>query len=1507
MSRQRSALAAARKKSVGLDSAQFVYLVDPQRADPVLREQRERRLHAILKYDSPREILDSMSHTTSAQEEALVTFRAFDDDMVAVHSDASSTSNPVTPRETSISAIVEQQAQIEVTVTSPRKSSRVPSLNFGSDKRSPRPTAEQRRKSLKTILMMPADVLSGLGEIEETLAALGDDKKLLGLEEQAEAVMSARGVRSQNRQRTPQVSQRSTPRVSPLPTLPPVNEPDFDQEITDAIHGGFSAVETASEMMSTIEGTVEALRLDLVGMFDATLGAYLQKQQSVIISAVNAVKKLLADTVVPRWAEKNSTIQSQKDEVAAERRVSLHAKNEVSRLQAAMRKYGIVPAKWGVIAPPSDGCVLLCCDFPMLPSLWERDAAGVRTSVKLMTELERKLIREMKSGYEVSNDGVSFLLAFSNCRAAVDWGLSFQSQLLGLSWPSSLLQLAECQPDAKLTWKGIKARIAVHCGSVTSRFDPETQSFGFVGEGVRVANAMMTYCPEGSMVASNVVLAPIGDLRSLATHGGGYGIAVDVVLEGTNMRITRLVPYALGLRLSAFADASDTFSKTPGHPGFLMHTLRPSDWAHTGAQSTMILSTSSNAPKAVEVDRDADQVCVGSQFALAMEDEEDNLQQLAMCLNLTTLPDKVLRVLKSAESAAFPVVTVFAQIIDANKAFARHQPSLLPTIRSMLKCVRKAVKGLTTGTDISCVGETASLIFASRMEAVTFVDRFLATFYSCTWDKETKTGWALAFPKSQDPTPDVVVGVHCGPLSNFDHPGLNRDVSDCFDALAKANTETFTSMYSSLTVSTVEGGASPLPPSELLLSGYAKNFDVACALASFALPGEAIFSSALLDTCGSAQAKSISFVDLGHHSIQSPKYDGILMCGISSSYHAKHGSPRSNASTVHSTVTAEGCSWPSSHTVQGLIAWVPILHETHAANLRAMNLLRGERSINQMRRPPKPSDVVFVSVEAYVPQIMWTRPKKSLILEALRVFQRCVRGLLTELDDGYEVFADPQCFLLAFSDQLTAFRFSSLIQDKLASAFWPPAFIEEFKPHVKRVENSVGALLWSGLKARVAMVTPQRNQPSKSETASTDESFNEVITDTIPGLGMTTYFSRAVRWCVALCSVAAYGQTLIDKTTADNIQSSLSLIDGPTVDWAVSICVPEKATPLRGFQVKSQLLKGRVLECSPSAVFSENAFLSWYTLLHKDDTSIQYVLDAGTAGMLSPQQTGRVSRANSLLPAGMFDQPGLAIVESIAPSEHTGTPDQFTRSTTELYSGVSPSVAPLPISTHVTPRQRRFSSVTPQKFTEDTVDSAEYQELLDEFNKVHRVMKGLFEIEQEFVRTYIFKEQMRHFRSEDEFLKIIVQACRDGGVKWAGSHDNKHHDKGFAALCGSATAPDAVLTRHTSTGGETSRQRTPTTRLRPSDVTASIASLFCQFHMLVTRGTRIRRKSSLSVDTMGSVNPADSMRLRSRSITASDAPQFTPRQGTRIQATVGDLGAKAVETSESDNEENQED
>lgn len=1487
---------------MGLDNAQFVYLVDPQREDVVAREQRERMLHAIIKYDSPRQHFDSMSRAAAGPEE-FSSFRAFDDEVVAVQSDTSSSSSTCSRsgRDTSTS-MISSARQPFIEVTSPRRTSRVPSLNFQPDRRSPRPTADQRRKSLKMIMMMPTDVLSGLGEIEETLSAIDDDKKLLGLEEQAEAAMSARGPRHsvRNLQKSPHGSQRdASPRVSPhLPALAAVPERNFATEIENVLHAGFSAAETTSQMMRTIEETVEAMRVDLVGLFDPTLESHLRQQQNVVLQAVRAVKKLVADTVVPRWNEKNNTIQNQKDEIAAERRVSIQAKSEVSRLQAAMRKYGIVPAKWNVVSPAEDSCFLLCCDFPMVPTLWERDTPGVRASVKLIVELQRKLIREMKSGYEVANDGVSFLLAFSTGRAAVDWGLSFQSQLLGLSWPSSLLTLPECQPDAKLLWKGIRARIALHSGSVTSRFETESQTFVYHGEGVRVASSIMRYCPEGGIVASQPVLRLIEDLRSLATHGGAHGVPVDAEVEGNVMRLTRLVPHSLAQRLAAFADTGSVISKTPAYPAFLMLTLRPSDWSHCGQPAIMDMSTSNTSYTPHDggesgPSRENDQVCVANEFPVAIEHDADNLSQLSLCLNLTTLPDKVYHVLESAEVAGVPVVTVFAQIIDANKAFARHQPSLLPTIRGMLKCVRKAVKGLTSGTDIACVGETASLIFASRTEAVTFVDRFLATFYSFSWDEETKIGWALAFPKSKEPTPDVVVGVHFGTLVNYSNPSLAGDVSDCFDALAQQNTETFTNLYASLTVSTVEGSASRLPPSELLLSGFAKNFDIACALASFALPGEAVFSAALQDACGVARTKSMSFIDLGYHSLQTPRYDGALFCGISASFKAKGGSQRSNASTVHSTVTAEGSTWPSSNTVQGLIAWVPMLHETHSTNIRAMTNLKAERSINQMRRPPKPREVVFVVVEALVPRAMWNRPKKFLILEALRVFQRCVRGLLTELDDGYEVFTDPQCFYLAFADQLKAFRFCSHIQDKLASAFWPPAFMEEFKHFVRRTEAPDGALLWSGLRARAAMVTPQRSNAEASDSAG-GEVMAEVTVDVMPGTGTTAYFGKALRWCVALCSVAAFGQTLIDKTTSDNIQSSLSTIDGLTVDWAVSLSVPEKSTPLRGFNVKSQLLKARTLECSPSPVFGDGGFLPWFLLLRKDEASIEYVVAADVGGISS--HAGRVSRVNSMLPAFVFDQP-VTMVDSIA-GDGVLTPDPFLRSATE--TGNSP--APLPFSTHVTPRQRRQTTVTPSRVSEDMVDLADYNDLLEEFNKAHRIIRGLLDIEQEFVRTYIFKEQMRHFRSEDEFNRIVVQACRDAGVKWGGGSDVKHTEKSLMTLCSAILPPDAVLVRNSHTGSETGRtHKTPRDRLRAGDVTTSMAGLLCQFHVVISRGARLRRKSSL-VD-LGAVGSADSTRARSRSIT--EAPNYTPRQSMRIQSSIaGDLGARAVDSSDSeDNEE----
>lgn len=1415
MSRQRSALTSARRRSVTMDTTQFVYLVDPQRNDPVLREQKQRLLKTLLKYESPRpsfatERRRSSTGTDEIDDDVesplgLRCFKAFgdddDDDASAKHvlshrgSGAGGSHTQYPELED-----VDGGPQIAVTCTSPRKS--VPNLRLALEKspRSPRSTrvdAAQRRKSLKALMMMPADVLSGLGSVEETLEAIGDDSKLLGLEEHAEQLMSARLSRRHKTVASPGATPRqaATPGFV-LPDLPPVVHPDFAAEVEEVLKH-FSPMETLQEMLNTITDTVHAFRFDLVGLLNKDIESYLVKQQGVTVAALNAAKKLLEGVAIPKALEQTRLLQSTQEDLAMERRLTARARAETSKIQSSMRQYGIVPAKWGVLPPPPESCVVLCCDLPLVNTLWKRDPVSVRTSMKLIVELQRKLIREMKSAYEVQSDGTSFLMVFASSKLAVDWALAFHVQLLGLSWPASLLQLEPCQADAKLLWKGISARIAIHRGGMSTSFDPELQCTYYFGEALRVASSMMSFCPPGAVVASEDALESIADLKDLATHGGGFGIPFTAEVEGAFMRMTRLVPHSLKGRLDRFHHSGSTGAAHPTETSFLLTTLRPSDY------------TVRELPSAdAATDSAAEQVCVANEFFSAIEEDEEMIKQLTLCVDLNNVPDGVMKLLDNAERAGIPVATIFVQIVDAAKAFEKHRPSLLPTVRTLLGCVKKAVRGLTSGTDIACVGETVSLVFAARTDAVTFMDRFLSFFYHAKWHPDTLTGWALAFPNTKEPSPEVVIGGHYGPL----HKSL-----DCDDGrLVASMTAQYASLTQSLSVSNANASMA-LGAGSKLLGGYAASFDTACAFAAFALPGEVILSSALAESCASnADSRGIGFMELGLFSIQNPRYEGILFAGVSNAQRSRS----SNGSSLHSSVTAEGACWPSSKTVAALVGWLPTLHDVFQANQRAMAALLSERSINQMRRPPGAKNVVTVACEVYIPKKMWDSRRKFLVLDALKSYQRCVRGLLTELEDGYEVFCDPQCFFLAFASQTKAVRFALGLQDKLMSLFWPPAFVDEFKPFVQRVTTPDGVPVWCGLRARVAVVTPP-----------------ETFVDTLPSSGVTSYFGYGVRWCTALCSVAQFGQTLLDQATADAMQSFFQELGEPTIDFAASVLVPGRAMPLKTYSLSSTLLKRRSVDpCDLSMYHEASSLLAWYVMYTKEDTPVSYVLSGPSMSNSVTDPFGasanKVGRANSIVP-GLFEQ--LAYSDF---GTHSEKGDPFLKSASSEPAPGPQRLTPLPASVSVTPRVARGSSSHLSPTHPPELELPEMHTLQDELTRVHRLVKRLLDQVQGFLRQHLGQGKEKGPKTEEEIARSIIHVCKELGVHWKG--ESKPVDKAFVALCNAVLPVDSALGG--SASGQVSRQASGIGPAfhgpAPPDFTASVAGMVCIFFSSLTMGAK---------------------------------------------------------------------
>ena len=146
------------------------------------------------------------------------------------------------------------------------------------------------------------------------------------------------------------------------------------------------------------------------------------------------------------------------------------------------------PAPQGVVA-------LVYTDLQSSSELWETHGDRFRDAMKLHDKI---LLTTMKQhgGYRAGREGDSFLFVFGSARDAVEFSLRGQEGLHHADW-SALLAPEDTQPEAPV--RGLKVRMGVHCGEVTTDTDPESAEVHYFGTTV-VRTARLCQAAHGGQI-----------------------------------------------------------------------------------------------------------------------------------------------------------------------------------------------------------------------------------------------------------------------------------------------------------------------------------------------------------------------------------------------------------------------------------------------------------------------------------------------------------------------------------------------------------------------------------------------------------------------------------------------------------------------------------------------------------------------------------------------------------------------------------------------------------------------------------------------------------------------------------------------------------------------------------------------------------------------------------------------------------------------------------------------
>jgi len=150
-------------------------------------------------------------------------------------------------------------------------------------------------------------------------------------------------------------------------------------------------------------------------------------------------------------------------------------------------------------SPPTGEVSFVFTDVQSSTLLWEQNAAAMEEALKLHNAIMRKCCADA-CGYEITTEGDAFLLAFHDSVDAIEFSLRVQSELYRAPWPLALLELSEAADDPQNALRGLRVRMGIHHGPVTTSEHEVTGRIRYTGKTVRLTKSAEAMCHGGQIV-----------------------------------------------------------------------------------------------------------------------------------------------------------------------------------------------------------------------------------------------------------------------------------------------------------------------------------------------------------------------------------------------------------------------------------------------------------------------------------------------------------------------------------------------------------------------------------------------------------------------------------------------------------------------------------------------------------------------------------------------------------------------------------------------------------------------------------------------------------------------------------------------------------------------------------------------------------------------------------------------------------------------------------------------
>jgi adenylate cyclase len=156
------------------------------------------------------------------------------------------------------------------------------------------------------------------------------------------------------------------------------------------------------------------------------------------------------------------------------------------------------------IDPPTGEVTLVFTDIKDSTTLWELYPAPMRVALRMHDTIMRRSLRRI-GGYEVKNDGDSFMASFPNIQTALRWTCTVQKELLEADWPQEIVDSPIAatvhhprDPNVPLL-RGLSVRMGMHVGEPFCEIHSVTERMDYTGPMVNFA-ARVGSAPTGGQI-----------------------------------------------------------------------------------------------------------------------------------------------------------------------------------------------------------------------------------------------------------------------------------------------------------------------------------------------------------------------------------------------------------------------------------------------------------------------------------------------------------------------------------------------------------------------------------------------------------------------------------------------------------------------------------------------------------------------------------------------------------------------------------------------------------------------------------------------------------------------------------------------------------------------------------------------------------------------------------------------------------------------------------------------